>query len=296
MHHALLTVALLCAGQELEPRRWTHLPVGTNIAGAGYLYTDADLDFEPALRIDDTELVLHTILASYNRYFGLLERTARLDVRVPFHYGVWEGLLNGEPATVRRDGLSDPVIRFSLSFVGAPALEGEEFQAYRKEHEDRTVIGAGLALRVPLGEYMDDKLINLGENRFTLEPQLGAVHYLGPWSFELTGSVSLYTANDDFFDGRRLEQDPLYALQAHVVRSFEPGLWVAAGAAYGHAGETEINGAGLDDERGRLLYGVSAGFSAASTHAFRVGYLRQESFRRLGGDAHTLLLSWAIVF
>ncbi|HEX7899824.1 MAG TPA: transporter [Planctomycetota bacterium] len=295
MHPALLTVALLCA-QELEPRRWTHLPVGTNIAGVGYLHTDGDLDVEPALRIEEAEVELHTVVASYSRYFGLAGWTARLDAKVPLHYGVWDGLLNGEPTTVRRDGLSDPVLRFSLSFAGAPALEGEDFRAYRQAHPDRAVIGAGLALRVPLGEYMDDKLINLGENRFTLEPQLGAVQHLGPWSFELTGSASFYSANDDFFGGNRLEQDPLWALQAHVVRSFEPGLWVAAGAAYGRAGETEINGEGLDDERGRLLYGLSAGVSAASTHAIRVGYLRQESFRNLGGDSHSLLLTWAIVF
>lgn len=38
-------------GQDMEPRRWTPLPVGTNIAGVGYLYTSGDVHVDPVLRI-----------------------------------------------------------------------------------------------------------------------------------------------------------------------------------------------------------------------------------------------------
>ena len=42
----------VAVSQELEPRRWSHLPVGANFATAGYVYTDADIFFDPALQIE----------------------------------------------------------------------------------------------------------------------------------------------------------------------------------------------------------------------------------------------------
>ena len=298
----LIAGAILASGgrdalaQELEPRRWTHLPVGTNIAGIGALFTEGDLHFDPVTQIDDAQVEMYSVLGSYHHYFSLADLTARVDVLVPFQTGRWEGLLSGVPTTVRRDGFADPRIRLSVSFVGAPALGAAEFRQYYRGREDHTIVGAALAVRVPLGEYMDDKLINLGENRYSFQPQVGVVHITGPWSFELTGATTLFTPNDDFFGGMRLEQDPLHAVQAHVVRSLEGSLWVSAGLAYGWAGETEIDGVKKDDERSNLLYGVSFGFAVASTHSFRAGYIRQAAFEDVGLEVNHFLLTWGMVF
>jgi len=287
---------LQAAAQDLEPRRWTHLPVGTNIAGVGYGYTSGDLSFDPALRIQNATVDMHTILASYNRYFSVADQTARVDVQVPYQRATWEGLLNGTPTTVRRDGFGDPRIRVSMDFVGAPALEPAEFRDYIKADEDRTIVGMGLAVRVPLGQYNDDKLINLGEHRFSFQPQLGVVQVVGPWSFEATASFFAYTDNDDFFGGNRLEQEPLFAIQVHVVRTFEQGWWVSAGSAYGRGGRTSINGAADDDLRSNLLYGASAGLALGMSQSVSLTYIRQTALSKTGGDFHNLLLGWAIRF
>jgi len=291
-----LVLALEAAAQDLEARRWTHLPVGTNIAGAGYGYTSGELQLDPVLRIEDARVDLHTFLGSYNRYFSVGEMTGRLDVQIPYQRGTWEGLLDGVPTTVRRDGFADPRIRLSMNFLGSPALEPEEFRDYLKNTEVRTVAGVGLAVRVPLGEYNDEKLINLGEHRYSFQPQLGVVHYTGPWSFEATASLFAYTDNDNFFGGNRLEQDPLYAIQLHVVRTFEQGFWVSVGSAYGRGGRTEINGVADDDIRSNLLYGVSAGMSPAASQSISLTYIRQDALSKVGGDYHNLLLGWAIRF
>ena len=37
--------------QDLEPRRWSHLPIGQNVVGVGYGYTEADIFFNPVLKI-----------------------------------------------------------------------------------------------------------------------------------------------------------------------------------------------------------------------------------------------------
>ncbi len=291
-----LSIPALCRAQDLEPRRWTHLPVGTNVVGAGYVYSTGDLIFDPVLRIEDAEVELSTALVSFTRYFGLFEQTARLDVHVPFQQGRWSGLVDGVPTTVHRDGMADPVLRLSTSLLGAPALQGQAYADYRKEHRTGTSLGAALEVRLPLGEYMEDKLINLGQNRYTIAPQLGVLHTREDWSFELTGTVFTFTDNDEFFNGNKLEQDPLLALQTHVVKTFTSGFWFSAGVAYGWEGESKVNGVHKDDARSNLLYGASVGLRLDPTQGLRLGYFRGDTLTDTGTDAHNLFVSWSIRF
>jgi hypothetical protein len=39
--------------QDLEPRRWSHLPTGLNVIGIGTGWTDGDILFDPVLLIED---------------------------------------------------------------------------------------------------------------------------------------------------------------------------------------------------------------------------------------------------
>ena len=291
-----LLAAADAAAQDMEPRRWTHLPVGTNAADVSYVYTTGDIHVDPTLRIDDAEVDLHTVVLAYNRYFSLGDMTARADLQLPLQSGRWKGTLDGVPRSVGRSGLGDPRLRLSLNFAGAPALEAEAFQEYVRSHPDRLTAGAALAVRLPLGEYRDDKLINLGDNRFVCEPQLGAVQTFGPWSVELTGSAFVYTDNEDFFNGSRVERDPVYSLQGHVVRTIEGGFWVSVGASWGLGGESEVDGVRKRDERSNLLYGILAGMSLGGGQGIRVGYIRQEALKKAGADTHNIVVGWAVRF
>jgi hypothetical protein len=284
------------AAQDLEPRRWTHLPVGTNVLGVNYGFTAGDLSFDPVLEVQDADVEMHTLSLAYTRYFALAERTARLDLVLPVQSGTWEGLVSGVARTVNRDGLADPVLRLSTILAGAPALTGAEFAEFRKQHAVTTTLGAALEVRLPLGEYQEDKLINLGQNRFGIAPQLGLLHTQGEWSYELTGSVAFFTDNDEFFNGNTLEQDPLYACQAHVVKTFGQEWWLAGGAAYAWAGESTVNGLAKDDERSNLLWGGSVGLRLDGSQSVRLAYMRTDSLNDLGSDTHTLALGWSLRF
>ncbi len=282
--------------QDIEPRRWTPLPVGINVLGAGVVYTDGDIALDPVLEIEDATVEIKTAIVSFLHAFDLWGQSARFDVRLPYQDARWEGLLVGEKASTERHGLDDPRVRLSVNFLGAPALKGKEFQAFRASHPDNTVVGAALAVTLPLGEYKQDKLLNLGENRFVFRPQLGFVHTRGHWSYELTGSVLLYTDNDDFFGNNKREQDPLYALQTHLIYTSPQRWWVSLGAAHDRGGESSINGDKKDDERRELLYGISAGLPVGSRSSAKLAYVGSRSNEDVGKDTDSVALAFSTRF
>jgi len=240
-------LALPCTAQQLEPRRWGHLPIGTNFAGAGYAYTEADISDAPAFRLENVQMKLNTWAGKYIRSFELLGHTARAEVIQGYQEGSWNGLLDGSPASTSRNGWTDTTARFAVNVVGAPPLRGKEYASYRAGRDVETIVGVALAVDLPTGEYVKERLINLGRNRFVFRPQIGVVHRRGPWSMELTGSAWFYTDNDSFFNGNKLENEPFFTVQGHLVYTFRPGLWAGLGAGYGYGAQSTVNGVETDD-------------------------------------------------
>ena len=239
---ALFLPSLSCQGQDIEPRRWSHLPIGANFAGAAYGYTTGDIYFDPELQLKNVQFDLQTIGVKYIRSFELFGKSARVDLTQPYQIGHWSGLINGVHASTDRSGLADTFARFAVNLFGAPPLAGKEFAEYRAQADHETIVGLGLVVQFPTGQYYDDKLINLGGNRFTFRPQLGAVHNWGKWSAELTAAGLFFTDNNDFFNGKRLQQDPLYTADANLVYTFRPGWWLASSVGYAGGGNTTVNG------------------------------------------------------
>jgi len=282
--------------QDVEPRRWTHMPVGMNVVAVVYGHTEGDVLFDPVLLIDDAEVEIQTAIASYVRAFNWGGKTARLDVGVPFQSARWAGLLEGQPASARRNGPADSRLRLSVNLIGAPALKSEAFGKYHADNPVNTVFGVALAVTLPTGEYKEDKLLNLGANRFIIRPQLGVLHTRGKWSFELSSSVFFFTDNDDFWDGSELEQDPLFAAQGHVARVFKPRLWGSIGVGYGWEGEYVLNGAPSNDPKDKLLSGLAFGFPVTRTQGMTLAYIRNRALEDVGSDTDSLVLGWSMRF
>ncbi len=84
----------------------------------------------------------------------------------------------------------------------------------------------------PWGQYDPSKLVNLGTNRWG--PQGGARRFEGarPLDVELVPGATFFTDNTNFLGGHTRSQDPLYSVQAHVIYSFESGIWAALDGTY----------------------------------------------------------------
>ena len=295
----IVCILLLCvpflnslSAQELEPRRWSHVPIDANFIAAAYARTDGDIFFDPVLRIEEGTVETDSVIVSYLRSFALMGKTARFDVLMPYQHVQWQGKLNGEAASVRREGLADPRFRLSVNFFGAPAMKGEEFKAYHASYATNTVAGAALAVTVPIGEYYEDKLLNLGQNRFVIRPQLGFVHSRGPWSFELTGSVLFYTDNSEYWGGKRLEQKPIFVLQSHIVRTFSRGIWASVSGGYNWGGESTVDGVEKDNQKADLLWALSVGMPVSRRSSIKIAYASGRTRKNLGSDTDNIAVAF----
>ena len=280
--------------QDLEPRRWGHLPTGMNMVGVGYAYTDAFVYFSPFWKITNTSARINSYALSAIHTFDLAGKSARISLLLPFVSGRWAGDVDNQFEVVHRNGFADPRLRLSVNLYGAPALKGAEYAQYRAEHTTNTIVGASLSVRAPLGQYYEDELINISGNRWSRRPQLGVVHSRGPWSLEFTGSVFLFSDNKNFIDNTRLKQKTMYATQVHVIYDFKPGLWVSASTGYGFGGRVYLEDKKTAFEVDNWLWAASFGFPIGKRQSVKLTWLSGRTQNDVGRDSDNLLVSWSM--
>lgn len=279
--------------QDTEPRRWAQLPTGVNFAGIGYGYIDGDIFFDPLLLIEEATFEMHKVGLVYMRTVGVLGKSARLDFTLPYIAGRWEGTVDSKFVNFRRRGPGDARMRFSMLLYGGPA---ETLQEFAKSEKSNTVVGAAVAVSMPTGKYNSDRLINMGANRWVVRPQLGVTHNRGKWTGELTGSVFIYADNDHFWKDTKLETDPLFALQAHLIYDFRPGLWTSISTAYGWGGEATVNGDAKNNPSGNWLTALSFGFPINRMQGIKIAWIRGRTQKRTGADIDSIALGYSIMF
>jgi Putative MetA-pathway of phenol degradation len=246
------TVAI---AQDAEPRSYSNTPVGLNFLIAGALYSQGKLAFDPDLSVADANFHSNTALLAYARSFDFAGQSAKFDVILPASSFVARGLVDGQPREREMSGPGDPRFRVSVNLIGAPALSVKDFANYRQD----LIVGVSLQASAPLGQYDDTKLLNLGNNRWSFKPELGISKAVGPWTFELAPSVTFFTDNTDFFGGNNFAQAPFYAVQGHILYTFQSGAWIALDGIYFSGGRTSLNGVKSDNEQRN----TRAGFTVA---------------------------------
>jgi hypothetical protein len=253
----LVLLATPVAAQEVSPRTYANTPTGMNFLGFGYAYSEGDLTFDDALEVDNAKGSIHSVVARYVRTFGLLGQNAKLKVALPYRDGSWAGTVAGVETERKTRGLADLRVSIEWLFYGAEAMPPEEFERTAQS----TIAGLRLTGTAPTGSYDNDFALNIGENRWKFIPELGIAHQRGGFTFEVAGGAVLYTDNDDFVGGRRLEQRPVGFGTAAVIYDFRPGVWLGAGVAYGRGGRTRVDGVLRDTFQENLRFALVASYA-----------------------------------
>jgi outer membrane putative beta-barrel porin/alpha-amylase len=284
---ALLSAAAASA-QDLEPRAYSNVPVGVDFLVVGFGYTEGSVETDPALPIEDAKLDVSTSLLAWSRSFGLLGRLAKVDVIAPYSKLSGSARVAGEEIERHVTGLGDPRLRLTWIFYGAPALSSQEW----RPRPDDLVVGASVQVIAPAGQYDDSRVVNLGTNRWAVKSELGISKARGPVSLELASAVTFFQDNDDFL-GQTREQDPLYALQAHLVYSFRRGLWLALDGTYYLGGRTRVGGILNDDLQRSTRTGATFAMPLSARQSLKL-YASTGVSTRIGGDWDAIGLTWQI--
>jgi hypothetical protein len=240
----LLSIAAAGAwAQDMEPRPYANAPVGMNFLVMGNTQSNGGLSTNPASALQDAHLTIKAPFVAYARVFDAWGRSAKFDAVLPWGSLSGSARVNGVPATRDVSGAIDPSFRVSVNLFGAPALSLSEFASYRQD----LIVGAGLQVTAPLGQYDSSRLVNLGSNRWLLRPEIGVSKAIGRLRLEAGLAASFFTTNHDYQGSGTLEQRPLYSGRANLVYQFDSGTWMALNGTYYSGGRTRLNGVLRDD-------------------------------------------------
>jgi hypothetical protein len=288
----LATLALCAthaAAQDLEPRSYSNIPVGMNFAIAGYAYSSGEVSTDSSVPLDDGRVRSNYALLAYARSLDVFGKSGKIDVTLPYGWQSGSATFAGEAVSRSVRGLADPRMRFSVNLYGAPAITLEELASYEQD----LIVGASLQVLAPLGQYEQDKLLNVGNNRWAFKPEIGLSKSWDPLIVELSLAGAFYTDNHDFLDGRVREQEPIYSAQLHAVYAFRSGIWGALDFTYYRGGRTTIDGVKSDDMQSNTRTGATIAIPVNRYNSIKL-YGSKGTSVRFGGRYDTIGAAWQV--
>jgi hypothetical protein len=293
---ALLAVsfqATYAAAQELAPRAYWPAPKGTKALVFGYQYSTGDVVTDPSVPIAGMDSRTHFIQPTYLHTLDLYGRTANVQFSLPYSWGTSDGFAEGEFRSSSISGVADARVRLSVNLLGAPTMDVAGFRALRAR--PRTLIGAGLLVQAPTGDYEPDKLINAGTNRWSVKPALGFIWPVRPtWLLEVELGAWLFGDNDDFLGATR-EQDPLLSSEFHLVKRIRAGFWTSLDVNYYRGGRTTVDQDLRDDRQENSRIGGTLLYPFKGHHALRGSY-STGIITESGGHSDNVSLSYLYVW
>jgi hypothetical protein len=245
-------------------------PKGTKVLVTGVSHVTGDVLFDRNVPLYGAESDINVGILAYMQTLGLWGRTSNFLLELPYSWGNTKGFVGETPAQSDFSDFGDLRFTMTVNLLGAPSMTLEEFIEFRAA--PRPIIGASLKVVAPTGQYDSDKLINVGANRWATRLQLGSIVPLTPtWLLELEAGAWLFGDDDEFLPGER-EQDPVYSVQANLVKRFQPGFWASIDLTYFDGGRQTIGGVELDDVQHNVKLGGTVVIPFAGRHAIKIGY------------------------
>ena len=166
-------------------------------------------------------------------------------------------------------------------------MNRSEFASYKPG----LISGFSLQVIAPTGQYFDDKIINLGSNRWVFRPQWGISDNFKHWIYEAYIAVWVFTKNTSFFNGKEVKQNPIYTLKVHFIRKLPKRMWFAIDLGYGIGGRTFINEVRQETHVSTTRFGLHYALPLALHHSIQFSFISGLIFDA-GSDFDAFVLTY----
>ena len=255
--------------QDLDPRAYSKIPINASTVITGIALTSGEVVTEPSMQIENIKANVQSTSIGVAHSFAFFGMTSQVLVAVPYSWAKVTGDVEDISEEVSRSGFSDLRFRFSVLFLGAPALDVKDISKLKQRN---TILGASINVAAPTGQFFSDKLINLGTNRWSFRPELAISQPIGKrFLFDFYTGVWFFTDNNSFFPGEsKRTQDPLGTLQAHISYNISPFFWLALDATYYVGGNSYVNGQSDNNGQSNSRIGVTASIPTGKGSSLRL--------------------------
>ena len=284
--YACATLAFLLGPRPVQaqgegPRAFELVPEGSQAINVYGIFGRGNESFDPGSVVPGVEVDVNGSIIEYAHGFALADRAGSVVLSLPVGDAVAsvQTPANGV-RTYTRSGIGDLQLTGIFGLLGAPALQEKAYEAYRPG----VALNLLTRLYLPTGSYDRTALVNLGENRRSLQLGVPLAYYLGDslldaalTTFELIPSVTWYGVNDEPRRGTRSSEAPLLQLEGHITRNVNSAVWASLDAIFLRGAETTTDGVSDNNEQRSFSLGVSASVAVSDTVAATLSYTDEVS-------------------
>ncbi|WP_281649122.1 transporter [Parendozoicomonas sp. Alg238-R29] len=261
------------AGVGDGPRAYQVAPVGSQRLSIMPIHQNSSFHIDGSPSEPSARIKADILAMQYTHILDVGGNTTGLFAVVPYA-DISAKLLDTKRET-GASGVGDLVVGAIFGLTGASAMTPKEFAAYKPGF----TAGLLTKLTLPTGRYDEDNLLNIGTNRWAV--QLGGAFswYFGEsltagnnTSIELTPAVTFYGDNDSPRNADKMEQRPVYTLEANATHDFSSRYWGSIDALYSIGGATETDGVKSQSDTEKFLLGATVGMYLPHGYGLQLNY------------------------
>lgn len=265
------------------------IPVGTTVMFTGFSFSNGEVVTDPTLPVQNIKANVETLSAGVSRSFGILGKSSQILVVFPYSWAQVSGNVGEQRAEITRSGMGDMRFRFSMLLIGGKTGTVQEIS----QNPRATILGFGLNMFVPTGQFFPDKLVNLGTNRWSFRPELGLSQPIGRrWLLDFYSGLWLFTTNNSFYPGSSARtQKPMGAFQTHFSYNITSLLWIAINTTYYVGGTSSIDNIYNDDRQDNSRIGITVVIPTGKFSSLKFA-ASTGAIVRIGQDFNTFTMGW----
>lgn len=274
--YVCVALTAICApdwayAQFTDPRTYTNSPVGLNQIELGYVYAHSNTSIDSSLVVGGAKFSLNQGSVTYTRFFDLFHRLTWVEPSLSI--AGLSGSISGTDISGSVTGTGDSSYQIGMLLKGGPAFRASEFENFKPT----TAVGLSLTFTAPTGRYDQNKLLNLGSDRWSFKPEVGVSQPFGreqKWEFDGYLNAYFLTDNTAYRGMEILKQRPLPGVEGHLSYSFNDAVWASLDTRYSFRGDTLVNGINQNNAQQNFVLGSEVNISLNTRNALIFEYAK----------------------